>query len=268
MMVSSDNYPCYQRSYVDVIWVIVFCTASPLERVSCCFPHYIIQRREASPLGLAFIFVAMARRMGLKALPLALPLAGNNGAASQRLYIHVACPDPAAPSVLFTLNAQLDRYTLVNAEWMCTIFHLLSMFALSLSNVVENLDSVANDLLHTPTSVASFYLVKLGTMLLRRSDLDFRPRVTQIGTNTLDFLAVVRDGIAPFYNSPLREELTRNLQTQASTIATLNRQIQLREGTGASWFVGMIVQWSDKDATLPIGCICSWKASLPGKILF
>ncbi|TCD62407.1 hypothetical protein EIP91_006935 [Steccherinum ochraceum] len=223
------------------------------------FPHSFLQRgnRHTIPMSLVFVFVAMARRMGINASPVNYPGAVQahvlpKDPSESSFLLDVASDNPA-PVPVGDVPSGLDADMVQPASSLTMLmraFNNIISFArferiLGPSPGAPNWSFEAQD--------SAFYLMTMCTML-RSQPMNSFPAPPEF--NPLDLVAVLLDKLTPKLPTVSRNMLTKFLNDSWKASEDRASQVRHRDATSQmTGFVGMVFEHRRYKY---IGCIYAW----------
>lgn len=232
------------------------------------FPHTFLQlhRRETIPLALVYVYVAVARRLGIQAGPANFPGA---------VQVHIQPPDPSEWAKLMDVRSndpplpiprgafiQAFNTTIEAREEFTRPATTPAMLTRAANNIIMFMryERIHDDNMSSPWSLeaheSAFYATSCWFIMESQPD---RPVLTPPESKPLDAVAVVLDAICPALDPVLR-----------GTISTLTyRTIELEEERAnnvtrrstypsAKYFVGLVFLHAKYSY---VGCIFAWDVS-------
>ena len=234
------------------------------------FPHWFLTtHKDTIPISLVYIFVCLARRLGIRAAPVDFPA---------RVLAIVSSPEPTVPDIIVDVFGSRSKAILSLEEDIPRLLmdagiaplpdtryiqpaNTASMVIRASRNILASFsflpptESVSQGDLHT-----AFYVgltVNLIFMNDRRYLLNIMKHITHF---PLDILSVLTDALAPGLSPPIQEQLLGSCKAahedEDETAASVT--LRSRLSTPIKHFVGMIFRHVKYEY---IGYIYGWEVS-------
>ncbi|KAL6310145.1 hypothetical protein BKA93DRAFT_186024 [Sparassis latifolia] len=222
------------------------------------FPHSFMSEghRRTIPLSLVFVFVAIARRLGIQASPTNFP---------GRVLAYITSPDKAGGDMLFDLCGNTDPLTFTsrNVPQMleevgmmadappesvtpCKVSTTLYRAA---ANVLLSASRTADS--STETCVWANYAARCVFFLHAQAIFDFK---SFLGSKPLDAVAVLADVLCPALTVELGDILMEHC-ADVEQIDERYARVRYTRTPRIKFFVGLVVRHELRDY---VGCIVGW----------
>ncbi|KAH9942962.1 hypothetical protein B0H21DRAFT_866326 [Amylocystis lapponica] len=230
------------------------------------FPHAFLSEgpyRKTLPMSLVYVFVAVARRLGIQASPTNFP---------GKVLCHIAAADPAAPDMLFDMCSDNPPHVFSSKDPVrmradvglppnapddyvlpCSAATALHRAGGNIVMAVRWIHRRAPAVRVVPEIPTWASYAASCVFLFHTPDLRLLARVAE--WKPLDAVAVVQDGICPALASAMQTALAGICARQLET-EELGGAVWPRAGAGAvRFFVGLVVEHVDAGF---VGCVRGW----------
>ncbi|KAF8560056.1 YccV-like-domain-containing protein [Imleria badia] len=263
---------CISTSICDFLWERGFRAAehSRFNAFNTRFPHWFLTtHKDTIPISLVYIFVCLARRLGIRASPVDFPA---------RVLAIVSSPEPTVPDIIvdvfgsrskaiLSLQEDIPRLLMDAGITPLPVVRYIrpastaSMVVRASRNILASfsflppIESISEGDLHT-----AFYVgltVNLIFMNDRRYLLNIMKHIARF---PLDILPVLTDALAPGLSPPIQKQLLASCKAaqededEAAASVTLRSKLSIR----IQHFVGMIFKHARYEY---IGYIYGWEPS-------
>lgn len=233
------------------------------------FPHrFLSTHRKTIPLSLVYVFVAIARRLGIAASPTDFP---------HRVMAHVSSPNPdvsdmyvdvygSSTKAILSANVDVPRLLLQAGISPTSMLRYIvpSPAAPMLLRAARNILGSLRMLPHDATDVseahcqAAMYASYCVNILFTNDDEDIHHLVNHLSDFPLDLGPVLYDTFAPLLQPRRAQVLMDDCKDAIASEETTGKPPKKRSGTSqhVKYFVGMVFEHARQGY---LGCIKGWE---------
>ncbi|KAF8445612.1 YccV-like-domain-containing protein [Boletus edulis BED1] len=234
------------------------------------FPHWFLTtHKDTIPISLVYIFVCLARRLGISAAPVDFPA---------RVLVIVSSPDPAVLDIIVDVFGSRSKAILSLQEDIPRLLVDVGLAPLPLARYTQPATTASMVVRASRNILASFsflppmeiisegdlhtaYYVGLTVNLIFMNDRRYLLNIMKLITHfPLDILSVLTDALAPSLRPPIQAQLLANCKAAHEDEDEASASVTLRskQSTRIQHFVGMIFRHVKYEY---IGYIYGWEPS-------